>query len=198
MVGSLRDRKAGDFMESVAARTIPTSDCGVDVDGLGKRLVAFCVVGVDDLPRRQHEHGGMERVGSEHGFQLDGWQMRSLVKHAERIDQAAIEEDPPRSGRLSEVLLDVSTQDLSGEGKSIGPTTGTARKAFCDDGPSGIIEGCVAHGGKRGQERRLARSRPAGDDDTRHRYLESAPQGMAAQLRPPAMLPRWIGAQPSL
>src|SRR5262249_60611590 len=110
MVGSLRDRKAGDFMESVAARTIPTSDCGVDVDGLGKRLVAFCVVGVDDLPRRQHEHDGMEPVGSEHGFQFGGSQRRSLVKHCQRIDQAATKEYPLGSARLMEILFNVSTQ----------------------------------------------------------------------------------------
>src|SRR5215469_17629091 len=105
MLGSLCNRKAGHFIENIAARTVPPYDPGIRLNRLSKRLVAFCVVGVDVLPRRQHEHGGMERVGSEHGFQLDGWQRRSLVKHAERIDQAAIEEDPPRSGRLSEVLL---------------------------------------------------------------------------------------------
>jgi hypothetical protein len=146
----------------------------VDINGLSKRLLAFCVVGVNDLPRRQHEHGGMERVGSEHGFQLDGRQRQSLVKHAKRIDQPAIEENPLRSARLIEVLLNVSTQDLLSESKSIWSTTDPARKVFCDDGPSGLFDGCVAHGGELSQERRLARTRPAGDDDMRHRFLESA------------------------
>ena len=74
MLGSLRDTKAGCFMESIAARTVPSYDLGMDINRLSKGLVAFCVVGVDDLPRRQHEHGGMERVGSDNGFQLDGRQ----------------------------------------------------------------------------------------------------------------------------
>jgi len=53
MLGSLCNRKAGYFMENIAARTVPPYDFGVHFDGLGKRLVPFCVVGVDDLP-----HGG--------------------------------------------------------------------------------------------------------------------------------------------
>ena len=35
------------------------------------------------------------------------------------------------------------------------------------------FDGVVAPGGKLSQERRLARTRPAGDDDVTHRYLES-------------------------
>jgi hypothetical protein len=89
-------------MESVAERTVPSYDLGVHNNGLSKRLVAFCAVGVDGFPRRQHEHGGMETVGSEHGFQLDGRQRQSLVTHPQRIDQPAIKEDPLGSARLIE------------------------------------------------------------------------------------------------
>ena len=112
MLGSLGNRKAGHFIESIAARTAPPYDLGMDINGLSKGLVALCVVGIDDLPRRQHEHGRMERVGSEQGFQLDVRQRRSLVKHAQRIDQPAIKEDPLGSARLMEVLFNVSTQNL--------------------------------------------------------------------------------------
>jgi hypothetical protein len=71
MLGSLCYREARYFMENIAARTLPPYDLGVDVNSLSERLVAFCVVGVDGLPRRQHEHAGMERVGSEQSLQLD-------------------------------------------------------------------------------------------------------------------------------
>jgi len=57
---------------------------------------------------------------------------------------------------------------ISRESKRIWSGTGTARKAFRDDGPSGIFNGRVAHASKPGEERRLARTRPAGDDDMRH------------------------------
>jgi hypothetical protein len=60
MLGSLCNTKAGYFIESIAARTAPPYDLGVDINGLSKGLVAFCVVDIDDLPRRQHQHG-MER-----------------------------------------------------------------------------------------------------------------------------------------
>src|SRR5262245_33580319 len=128
MLGSLRYRKAGYFIENVAARMVPTDDPGVDRNGLSKRLVAFGVVGVDKLPRRQHEHGGMEPVEREHGLQLVGRQWRCLVKRPEGIDQPAIKEDPAGSERLIDVLLDVSTQDLLGESESIRSTTRTGRK----------------------------------------------------------------------
>jgi hypothetical protein len=52
MLGSLCNRKAGHFMENIAARTVPSYDLGVNVYGFSKRLVAFCVIAVDDLPRR--------------------------------------------------------------------------------------------------------------------------------------------------
>lgn len=156
-------------MEVIAARTVPLYDLGVDANSLGKRLVAFCVIGVDALPRGQHESDGMERVGSEQGVKLVGRQSRSFVEHAERIDQPAIEEDPPGSARLTEVLLNVATQDLLSERESRWSRTYAALKAFCDDGTSGFFDGRVAHGGKLGQEGRLARTRPAGDDDIRHR-----------------------------
>jgi hypothetical protein len=168
MPGSLCDRETGHFVEHVAARTVPLDDPGVNVDGLGERLVAFCVVGVDGLPRRQHEHDVMERVGREHGFQFDRGHRRRVVKHAKRLDQAAIEEDPLRRVRPSDVLLDVSAQDLSSEGNRIGPATRTARNAFRDDGPGGFLDGWVAHRGQFSQERGLARARPAGDDDVSH------------------------------
>src|SRR5262245_8697053 len=109
MLGSLCNRKAGYFIENIAARAVPLCDLGVDINGISKRLVAFGVVGVDKLPRRQHEHGAMERIASEHGVQLDGRKTRSLVKHAKRIDQRSIKEDPFGSARLIAVLLNVST-----------------------------------------------------------------------------------------
>jgi hypothetical protein len=96
------------------------------------------------------------------------------VKHAQRIDQPAIKEDSIGSARLIEALFNVSTQNLLSESKSIGSPTRAARKAFSDDGPRRLFDGWVAPGGKLSQERRLARTRPAGDDDVTHRYLESA------------------------
>ena len=95
------------------------------------------------------------------------------MKHAQRIDQPAIKEDPLGSARLMEVLFNVSTKNLLSESKSIGSPTRAARKAFSDDGPRRLFDGCVAPGGKLSQERRLARTQPAGDDDVTHRYLES-------------------------
>ncbi|HEX9155796.1 MAG TPA: hypothetical protein VF819_09535 [Nitrospira sp.] len=102
VLGSLRDRKTGDFIENITTRTVPLDDSGVDVDGLGKRLVALRVGGVDRLPRWQHEDGSVERVGGEHGLELAGRHGRGLVHHAERLDQPAIKEDPLGSGRSIE------------------------------------------------------------------------------------------------
>jgi hypothetical protein len=44
MRGSLCNRKAGYFMESIATRTVPPYDLGMDINGLSKGLVGFCVV----------------------------------------------------------------------------------------------------------------------------------------------------------
>ena len=93
------------------------------------------------------------------------------MKHAQRIDQPAIKEDPLGSARLIDVLFSISTQDLLSESKSVWSRTRTAREAFSDDGSRGLFDGCVAHGGKLSQERRLAGTRPASEDDMRHRYL---------------------------
>jgi hypothetical protein len=40
-------QEGGDFMENIAARTVPPHDLGVNVNGFSKRLVAFCVVDVE-------------------------------------------------------------------------------------------------------------------------------------------------------
>src|SRR6266550_3307555 len=40
---SLRNRQARHFMKDVAARAVPLHDLRVDVDGLGKRLIALRV-----------------------------------------------------------------------------------------------------------------------------------------------------------
>jgi len=50
MPRSLRDRKARDVVEDVTTRTVPLDDPGVDVDSLGKRLIA-----------RHRDEGGCDR-----------------------------------------------------------------------------------------------------------------------------------------
>ena len=56
MLCSLRDGKPRDLVNDVAAGPIPQHDLVVDVDGIGKGLIALRVVDVDGLPGREDEH----------------------------------------------------------------------------------------------------------------------------------------------
>jgi hypothetical protein len=56
------------------------------------------------------------------------------MEHAERFNQAAVEEGPLRCAWLIEVLLNVSTKDLACEGGRIRAGTLTSRTSLGDDG----------------------------------------------------------------
>src|SRR5262245_5348515 len=121
-------------------------------------------------------HGGNTKTVGWNGYaasmdlRAGGGQWRRLVKHAKRLDQAAIEEDPLGRARVTKVLLHVSPQNRLGEGERVRSTTRATRETFCDDGSSGFLDRCVASGCKLSQQRRFARARSAGEDDVRHQY----------------------------
>jgi hypothetical protein len=75
------------------------------------------------------------------------------------------------------------------ESEGIRSTSRAGRKPFCDDRPSGFCDGCVTHGRKLSQERRLAHTRAAGDDDMRHRSLKSATADSPFSCSKPASVP---------
>ena len=54
------------LVERATTKTIPVYDSCVNIQSLGKRLVAFRVVCVYVFPWRQDEHRGVKWVGSEH------------------------------------------------------------------------------------------------------------------------------------
>jgi hypothetical protein len=126
MRGSLRNRKARYLVEDIPARPVPLYHLRVDVDSLRKRLVTLGVIGVYSLPRRQHEHGGMEGIGGEYRGELAGRQSRRLMEQAQGVDQPPIKEYPPGRARLIEILLEVSSKDLTGEAESIWSSSFTA------------------------------------------------------------------------
>jgi hypothetical protein len=86
------------------------------------------------------------------------------VNHAERVDQAAIEEDPLGRARTIQVLLDISTQDLASEGDRVRSRTLAVRKAFGDYRARRFIDRCVSFRGELGEERCLTSARSASND----------------------------------
>lgn len=67
-----------------------------------------------------------------------------FVEHAERVDDAAVEEDPAGCVPESHVLLDVAAQDRPRERCWVGPTIGAPRKSFGDDRPRRVPDGRMA------------------------------------------------------
>src|SRR5262249_14932666 len=78
---------------------------------------------------------------------------------------------PLRRLPVFEILLDISTQDLSSELGWTRSRTQTARNPLRDDGSSSLLDGLITHGGEFRQQCRLAGPRSTREDDASHRLL---------------------------
>ena len=155
-------------MDTVAAGTVPPLELVTHVHRFGECLIALGVVRVDSLPWRQDEHEPVERIRSEQALQILYRQRVDLLKEGECIEDTTIKEGPFRAWRNAHVLLNVSSQDLSREGRQLWPGAQATGDPFSDDRPSRLVNSGIPTPAKFGQQRGFSSSRAAGEDNTCH------------------------------
>lgn len=132
------------FTQSVATRTVPPRKLVVNMLDPKKGLVTLAIGCVDGRPWRQNKHGGVECVLSQSVVELRCGQRRSLVKHAKRLNDAAVEEDPARLTWIGVVLLGVATKNLVGKSNGLGTRALPLGAALRNDCSGGLWDSCVA------------------------------------------------------
>jgi hypothetical protein len=90
-----------------------------------------------------------------------------LIDHGKRFNDASIEEDQVKLGRLL-ILCDVSVQDLACELECRRARAQTASEALLDDGASALVDCRVAACAKGGKKRGLSSAGTASDNDSAH------------------------------
>ena len=135
MRGTLCHWQARHFMQDIAARTVPLLKPTVNALDPRERVISFGIRGVDILPGWKNEYGGVKRVGRERSRKRCRGQRRGFVKHAKRLDQTPVEENPGGLRRVSVKLLGVTTKNLAGKFHGLGAWSLAARQALRNDCP---------------------------------------------------------------
>jgi hypothetical protein len=163
----LGDSTSWYFDDLVLAPAVPPGQRFVDLQGFCKSLVAFVIRGVDSLPRRQNEDASIVPILREKGSQFMRLKPCRLIDHAKSVDDASIEEDQVKLGRLL-ILCDVSLQDLACELECWRARAHTASEALLDDGASALVDRLVAACAKGCKKRGLSSAGAASDNDSTH------------------------------
>jgi len=86
----------------------------------------------------------VEPIRSESVFKLRRGQGRCFVKHAKRLNDSAIEEDPGGLTWIGVVVLGVAAKNLPGEGYGLRTRALPLGAALRNDCSGGLWDGCVA------------------------------------------------------
>jgi len=112
---SLVNRNHWHLERLISASTVPFLRDPVDRFGMFERVVAFRIIDVDGLPRRQDEDLRKISVAREPVLQLAVAQRRDAIEPAQGIDNTSLKENRYLACGVMNEILDVLLQDLPRE-----------------------------------------------------------------------------------
>src|SRR3974390_3485757 len=139
-------RNHGDFEYPISASTVPLLRDPIDQLSVLERVVAFGIVLVDRLPRRQDEDLPKILVLREPHVQLALVQGSDVIEPAQGIKDASLEEDWAWICRVMNKVFHVYSQDFLRERIWMRARTQSAPSAILNDGAGAIANDCVTKG----------------------------------------------------